>query len=54
MLEGPGHAVEIAGDLDRYLAEILRLEIRQLARRFGLDVGEYRIETIPKDSEHLE
>jgi hypothetical protein len=50
MVEGKGQAMEITGDLDRYMAEILRLEIRQLARRFGLDIGEYRIETASKDS----
>ena len=50
MADSRGQAMEITGDLDRYMAEILRLEIRQLARRFGLDIGEYRIETAPKDS----
>lgn len=41
--EPPCH-FEVRGDLDRHAAEALRLEIRQLAKRHGLDVSAVRIE----------
>ena len=36
--------LEISGELDRYTAERLRLEVRALARRFGLDVTGVAVE----------
>ena len=47
---GPIHSLEITGDLDRYAAEILRLEIRHLARRYELDVEDFRIQTLREES----
>jgi len=44
-------ALEISGDLDRYAAEMLRLEIRRLAQRHRLDLREVRIEPAPETSE---
>ena len=44
-------ALEISGDLDRYAAEVLRLEIRRLARQHQLEVREIRIEPAPGKSE---
>jgi hypothetical protein len=44
-------ALEISGDLDRYAAEVLRLEIRRLARRHQIEVREIRIEPAPEESE---
>jgi len=36
--------IELAGDLDRHAAEALQLEIRRLAKRYGIDIEEFRIE----------
>lgn len=33
-----GHCIELSGDLDRQTAEIVHLEIRRLAKRYGLTV----------------
>ena len=33
-----GHSIEMSGDLDRQTAEVLHLEIRRLAKRYGLEV----------------
>ncbi len=41
---GGAPCVEISGDLDRHAAEALRLEIRRMARRYGIDIKEIRIE----------
>ncbi len=41
---GGAPRVEISGDLDRHAAEALRLEIRRMARRYGIDIKEIRIE----------
>jgi len=43
--------LEISGDLDRYAAEMLRLEIRRLAQRHRLELREIRIEPAPEKSE---
>jgi hypothetical protein len=37
--KGVAAALEISGDLDRYAAEVLRLEIRRLARQHRLEIG---------------
>jgi hypothetical protein len=36
--------VEIDGMLDRHAAEALRLEIRRLAKHYGVEISEIRIE----------
>jgi hypothetical protein len=36
--------LEVTGTLDRRAAEALYLEMRRLARRYGVDVAEFRIE----------
>lgn len=36
--------IKIAGDLDRHAAEALQLEIRRLAKRYGFEIEEFRIE----------
>ena len=36
--------VAISGYMDRHAAEALRLELRRLAKRHGLDVKEVRVE----------
>lgn len=38
------HCIEIAGISDRHAAEALYLEIRRLARRYGINIKEIRIE----------
>jgi hypothetical protein len=41
--ERPFH-FEVRGDLDRHAAEALRLEIRQLAKQYGLDISAVLVE----------
>jgi hypothetical protein len=36
--------IELTGDLDRHAAEALQLEIRRLAKRYGIEIEECRIE----------
>ncbi|MBI3028003.1 MAG: hypothetical protein HYY64_00610 [Candidatus Rokubacteria bacterium] len=36
--------VDLTGDLDRHAAEVLQLEIRRLAKRYGIEIEELRIE----------
>lgn len=36
--------VEISGRMDRHAAEALRLELRRLAKRHGVDIEEVRID----------
>ena len=38
--------IEISGDLNRHAAEALYLEVRRLARRYGVDIKEFRIEKV--------
>jgi hypothetical protein len=50
----PGTAdsrLRISLDLDRRAAEALRLELRRLARRHGLDPDAIRFETAPRPPE---
>jgi type IV pilus biogenesis protein CpaD/CtpE len=42
--------LEISGDLDRRTAEALRLEIRHLAKRTGVEIKELRIERADEGS----
>ncbi len=46
----PVRRVEIDTSLDRRAAEALMLEIRLLARRFGAEVVEARVEMVPDGS----
>jgi hypothetical protein len=36
--------IEITGRLDRHAVEAMRLEIRRVASRYGIDLTEFRIE----------
>jgi hypothetical protein len=38
-------SIEFTAELDRRSAEVLQLEIRRLARRYGAEITEFRIET---------
>ena len=40
----PDPSVAISGHMDRHAAEALRLELRRLAKRHGVDIKEVRIE----------
>jgi hypothetical protein len=41
--------IKIKGDLGSHAVEALRLEIRRLAERCGLDIKEIRIETVEEE-----
>lgn len=41
--------IEISGDLDRHAAEALQLEIRRVAKRYGVDIKDIRIEKLEED-----
>lgn len=40
---------EITGEMDRAEAESLQLEVRRLAKRYGLDIQDLRIEEVVTD-----
>lgn len=40
------HRLEITGDLDRQALEALHLEIRRLAKRYGIDITRIQIEKV--------
>lgn len=40
------HRIKIKGDMDRHTVEALRLEIRRLAKRYGVEITEFRIEKV--------
>jgi len=42
--------IKIAGDLDRHATEALQLEIRRLAKRYGVEIEEFRIEGAPDEA----
>ncbi len=42
--------LEIIGTLDRHAVEALRLEIRRLSKRYGVDIKEFRIERVEADA----
>ncbi|MBI4610124.1 MAG: hypothetical protein HY726_14080 [Candidatus Rokubacteria bacterium] len=44
------YRLEISGDLDRHAAEAIRLEIRRLAKRYGVDIHALRVEAAEEDS----
>ncbi len=39
---------EVTGDLERHAAEALALELRRLARRYGVEVEEVSIEPVAR------
>lgn len=43
------HRIEITGDMDRHAMEALYLEIRRLARQYGVKIKEFRIGTVPDE-----
>ncbi len=43
------HRIEITGTLDRHAVEALRVEIRRLSKRYGVDIKEFRIERVEAD-----
>ena len=42
--------IEIIGTLDRHAVEVLQLEIRRLAKRFGIEIKTLRVEGLGKGS----
>jgi len=42
----PARRIEITGEMDRSAAEALQLEIRRLAKQYGLEIGEFRVEEV--------
>jgi len=42
--------IEILGTLDRHAAEVLQLEFRRLAKRYGVEIKTLRVERIGKGS----
>jgi hypothetical protein len=40
------HRMEIVGDMDRHAMEALYLEVRRLAKRYGVEVKGFRIESV--------
>ena len=47
------YRLEIAGDLDRQAIEALQLEIRCLAKRYGIDITKVRIERVMEKMQDL-
>ncbi len=45
-----GHRIEISGTLDRHAVEVLQLELRRLAKRYGLEIKGLRVERLEKGS----
>jgi|GEM_PF-3009368 type IV pilus biogenesis protein CpaD/CtpE len=45
-----GHRIEITGTLDRHGAEALQLELRRLAKRYGVEIKRLRVEKLKKGS----
>lgn len=46
--DGVEDSFEVAGDLDRAAAEALELELRRLARRYGIEIEEVSIEPVAR------
>lgn len=40
------HRIEITGDMDRHAMEALYLEVRQLAKQYGVEIKEFLIRTV--------
>jgi len=45
-----GHRIEITGTLDRHAVEALQLEVRRLAKRYGVEIKGLRVERREKGS----
>ena len=45
-----GHRIEITGTLDRHEVEFLQLELRRLAKRYGVEIKRLRVEKLKKGS----
>ncbi len=45
-----GHRIEITGTLDRHAVEVLQLELRRLAKRYGVEIKRLRVERREKGS----
>lgn len=45
-----GYRIEITGTLDRHAVEILQLELRRLAKRYGVEIKELKVERPEKGS----
>ena len=43
------HRIEITGEMDRHAVEALKLEVQQLAKRYGIDVRDFRIAQVAED-----
>lgn len=43
------HRLEITGDFDRQALEALQLEIRRLAKRYGIDITKIEIEKVREE-----
>ncbi len=48
--EAAVYEVNITGPLGRRAAEVLQLEIRHLAKRYGVEIKELRIEDVKDES----
>ena len=44
------HHIEITGTLDRHAVEALQLEVRRLAKRYGVEIKGLRVERREKGS----
>jgi len=47
-IEGDDEEWQLSGDLDPREVELLRLELRRLARQYGVEVAEFRVERDPE------
>ena len=47
---GSVHRIEVTADLDGHAVEALYLEIRRLAKRYGVDIKEFRIEKVADET----
>ena len=45
-----GYRIEITGTLDRHEVEVLQLELRRLAKRYGVEIKELQVERPEKGS----
>jgi len=45
-LDGRVHRIKVTGELDRHAMEALYLEVRQLAKQYGVKIKEFRIGTV--------
>ncbi len=43
------HHLVITAELDRHAAEALHLELRRLARRYGVEIKDFRVEKVTEE-----